>query len=305
MKASLPSWLSGLFILAVVPFFFVGGPDATSSVFFNRAWNFGHIIFFAVLMLLVQAYRPLSGWRAWSWVTLVALMVGGLIEFTQHFVGRNSNFDDVLHNLFGVWLGLFWGQRPTRLIWLLRFVSLVLVAPGFWLVLDSGIANLLMRNQFPLINNFETHHEIQQIQADARIAQTRQVSSLAASGNHSLEIIFSTREYAGFRLLGPYGDWSGYRYLTMDFYNPEDAPLMVVLKISDRQHDGGENRFDDRFNRRVHLNPGWNKVQIGLEDIRNAPRKRAMHMAEISGFTLFVEQLAQPRKLYWDNIRLH
>lgn len=290
--------------MLVVPFFFVGGPDHLSSVFFNRAWNFGHILFFAVLMLLIQSYKPLATWRAWLLVTFIAIAFGCLIEFIQKYVGRNANLDDVLHNLFGVWLGLFWGQKPSCLIWFLRFIAVLLVAPAAWLVVDAGIANLVMRNQFPLVNSFESRHELQQIQVHPAIAETRQVNSLAIDGKHSLEIIFSTRQYAGFQLLGPYGDWSKYAYLTMDFYNPDDAPLMVILKISDREHDTGANKFDDRFNRRLYLNPGWNKIQIAINDIRAAPRKRAMQMDEISGFTLFVEQLAEPQKLYWDNIRL-
>mgnify|MGYP002716951710 FL=1 len=304
MKVSLPSWLSGFFVLLIVPFFFVGGPDNFSSVFFNQLWNFGHIIFFSILMLLVQAYKPLTTWRAWLLVTLIAIAVGCLIEFVQKFVGRNSNLDDVLHNLFGVWLGLFWGQKPRPLIWWLRGISCFLVLPSALSVLDAGVANLAMRNQFPLLNNFESRYEMQQVIAHPNIAETRQVNSLAANGSHSLAITFSTRQYAGLRLLGPYGDWSKYTYLTMDFYNPDEAPLMVVLKISDRQHDAGNNRFDDRFNRRLNLNPGWNKIQIALDEIRSAPRKREMQMDEISGFALFVDKLEQPKMLYWDNIRL-
>ena len=304
LKLSLPSWMSGVFVLLVLPFFFIGGPDAMSSVFVNRLWNFGHIIFFAVLMLLIQSYKPLTNWRAWLLVTVIAVALGCLIEFAQHFVGRNSNLDDVLHNLFGVWLGLFWGQKPTRLIWLLRALCLLLIAPAALLVVDAAIANLAMRGQFPVINSFDSRYELQQVHANPNIVETRQSGRVAADGEHSLEIIFSTRRYASFRLLGPYGDWSRYTYLTMDFYNPNDAPFMVLLKIADREHDLGNNRFDDRFNRRFYLNHGWNKIQIAINDIRTAPRKREMRMDDISGFTLFVDQLEQPQKLYWDNVRL-
>ena len=291
-------------MVLVVPFFFVGGPDHLSSVFLNQAWNFGHILFFAVLMLFIQSYKPLATWRAWLLVTCIAIALGCLIEFVQKHVGRNANLDDVLHNLFGVWLGLFWGLKPNRKIWFLRFIAVLLVVPAAWLVVDAGIANLMMRNQFPLINSFESRYELQQIHGSPAIAKTRQANSLAIDGNYSLEITFSTRQYAGFRLLGPYGDWSEYTYLTMDFYNPAATPFTVILKISDREHDAGANKFDERFNRRVYLNPGWNKIQIAINDIRTAPHRRAMRMDEISGFTLFVEQLAEPQQLYWDNIRL-
>lgn len=304
MKVRLPSWLTGLFILFVVPFFFVGGPDASSSVLLKNAWNFGHIIFFAMFMLLIQSFKPLIGWRQWLLVTLVAVAVGSLIEFIQHFVGRNSSADDVLHNLFGVWLGLFWGQKPTRPVWLLRFISLLLVVLPLWLVIDSGVANIVMRNQFPLINSFESRYELQQVQANPNALKTRHASSWHTHGEHGLEVMLGTKKYTGLSLIGPYGDWSHYRFLVMDFYNPDKEPLELVLRISDFLHDRGTNNFNDRFNRSILLMQGWNQVQVELNDVRVAPRNRVMQMNQISGMTIFAVQLSKPREFYWDNIRL-
>lgn len=304
LKASLPSWLSGLFILLVVPFFFVGGPDVLSSILLKNAWNFGHIIFFAVFMLLVQSLRPLVHWQSWLCVTLLAIGVGIAIEFVQRFVGRDSSWDDVLHNLFGVWLGLFWGQKPTRPVWLLRCISLLLVTPAFWLVIYSAMADIVMREQFPLVNSFESRFELEQVHAHPLFAKTQQVNSLHTHGAYGLQVELGTQKYAGLSLIGPYGDWSGYQFLQMDFYNAESEPLELVLKVSDTTHDKGTNRFDDRFNRKVVLTQGWNHISIDLNDVRRAPRTRVMQMDKISGLALFVMQLPEPRVIYWDNIRL-
>ncbi|WP_331351452.1 VanZ family protein [Cellvibrio sp. UBA7671] len=304
MKASLPSWLSGLFILLVVPFFFVGGPDSFSSLLLKNVWNFGHIIFFAVLMLLVQAFKPLAHWRQWFLVTIVAIVIGGAIELVQHFVGRNTSVDDVLHNVFGVWLGLFWGQKPTRRVWLLRFISVMCVLPSLWSVLDAAWGDVVMRQQFPLVNSFESRHEMQQVQAGAARATVRQSDSVVRHGHRSLSVILSTEKYAGISLLGPYGDWSGYQFLTMDFYNPEAERLELVIKISDYQHDSGRNLHGDRFNYPVVLMTGWNHVRIDLNELRSAPAGRDMQMDKITGFTVFALQLPTSREFYWDNIRL-
>lgn len=303
MKASLPSWLSGLLILFVVPFFFVGGPDASSSLLLKNVWNFGHIFFFAVFMLLVQSYRPLLRWQEWLMVTLLAIGLGIAIEFVQRFVGRDSSWDDVLHNLFGVWLGLFWGQKPTRLVWLLRFVCILLIAPAFWLVVYSGIADIVMRKQFPLINSFESNYEMAHVQNNPRRVNTSPDNLLHTHGDYGLQVVLSTKKYAGLRLVS-YGDWSGYKLLQMDFYNPDSEPLELVLKISDAHHDLGKNRFNDRFNRALILMQGWNQVQIDLEDVRTAPLGRVMQMNQIRGVEVFAVQLSVPRKFYWDNIRL-
>lgn len=304
MKASLPSWLSGLFILIVTPLFFIGGPDAASPFLLKTLWNFGHIVFFAVLMLLIQSRKPIVGWRQWLLLTLVAVVIGITIEFIQHFVGRNFSLDDVLHNLFGVWLGLFWGQKPTRLIWLLRFFCVLLIAPALWLVIDSGAAHLTLRNQFPQLSSFESRHELQQLQANNAQVKIHQTKLLQTHGTHAAHITLATRPYSGVSLLGNYGDWSGYATLVMDLHNPDSEPLTLVVRISDSQHDRGENKFDDRFNRGIVLRQGWNKLRIDLEDVRTAPRGRAMQMDAIGNVTIFAAQLTEPREFYLDNIKL-
>ncbi|HSC68762.1 MAG TPA: VanZ family protein [Cellvibrio sp.] len=304
MKASLPSWLSGLLILIVVPFFFIGGPDVFSSPFAKNIWNFGHIIFFAILMLLIQAFKPLVRWQQWLWVTVIAVALGVAIEFIQQFVGRNASVDDVLHNLFGVWLGLFWGQKPTRIVWGLRFASLLFLSPALWLVIDSGAANLVLRHQFPQVNSFEARYEMEQIQANLRQVKLHQVSSIRSHAENSLEVTLSTDRYAGLSLLGPYGDWGKYKTITMDFYNPDPQVLDLVIRISDFSHDRGTNDIADRFNRRLVLMQGWNQVRIDLDEVRNAPRGRTMRMDEICNLTIFAMQLSQPRTFYWDNVRL-
>ena len=304
MKASLPSWLSGLFILLIVPFFFVGGPDGLSPTLLKDIWNFGHIIFFAVFMLLVQSFYPLVNWRSWLLVTLLAVGVGVSIEFVQRFVGRDSSWDDVIHNLFGVWLGLFWGQKPTRPVWLLRITSLLLAAPAFWLVIYSAMADIAMREQFPLVNSFESRFELAQVHVNPNQVKTQQVGSSRSHGNYGLHVVLGTHKYAGLGLVGPYGDWSGYQFLRMDFYNPDNEPLELVLKISDSSHNRGKNNFNDRFNHKFVLAQGWNQLEIDLDEVRRAPLGRVMQMDEISGMAVFVMQLSKPREFYWDNIRL-
>ena len=304
MKISLPSWLSGLCVLLVAPLFFVGGPDASSSELLKNVWNFGHIIFFAVLLLLIQSSKPLVGWRVWLWVTIIAIAIGALIEFVQFFVGRNASFNDILHNVFGVWLGLFWGQKPSRVIWLMRFISGLLIVPAAWLVIDSGIAHVTMHNQFPLLNSFESRHELHQLRANKASVKIQQTQQFHTHGFAASQITLDTRRYSGVSLLGSFGDWNGYAALSMDLFNPDVEPLELVVRIADVPHDRGDNSFNDRFNRRILLQQGWNQVKIDLNDVRNAPHKRVMHMHQISDITLFAVGLSRSRTFYLDNVKL-
>jgi len=304
LKASLPSWLSGLFILIVTPLFFVGGPDVSSSILLKNIWNFGHIVFFAILMLLIQSFQPIVGWRQWILVTFVAAAIGIAIEVIQHYVGRNLSLNDVLHNLFGVWLGLFWGQKPSRLIWSLRCLSALLIIPSVWVVIDSGVAHNTMRNQFPQLNSFETRHEFQLLRASNPQVKIHPTQSLHTHGTQAAQVILTTHRYSGVSLVVNYGDWSNYAVLLMDLYNPDTEPLELVVKISDHQHDRGGNKFNDRFNRRIILMRGWNQVRIDLDDIRSAPLGRSMQMDAIGNMTIFAAQLTKPQEFYLDNVRL-
>lgn len=266
--------------------------------------EFWPYFFFAVLLLLIQAFKPLPHWRQWLLVTLIAVLLGSLIEFIQSFIGRSASIDDILHNLFGVWLGLFWGQKPTRQVWALRAVSLLFISPALWLIVDSGVANLVMRYQFPQINSFESRYELQQLQLNKAQVKIRQDSSIHTHGNQSLYVELDTHKFAGLSLIGPYGDWGKYKSISMDFYNPDARPLELIIRVSDLQHDRGDNRYNDRFNRPFVLASGWNHLQINLEDVRTAPLNRVMGMDEISNLTIFALQLSEPRQFYWDNVRL-
>jgi VanZ family protein len=304
LKASLPSWLSGLLVVCVFPLFFIGGPDWFSPTVFKNIWDFGHIIFFAVLMLLLQTVKGFDSWRDWLGATASVLALGIGIEFIQHFVGRDANWLDVFHNLCGMWFGLFWGLRPTRIIWLLRGLSALLLLPPLWLVIDSGVADVQMRYQFPQINSFESRHEFQQIRFNAAQVNAQASNANATQGSSSLKITFGTQRYSGVRLVGPYGDWGKYSALAMDFYNPAADTIELAIKITDYSHDRGTNKFNDRFNRRVQLLPGWNSVTLSIDDIHKAPYQRDMQMDEISGLGIFTVDSPVERIVYWDNIRL-
>lgn len=305
MKASLPPWLSALIVIVVVPFFFIGGPTITSSFLLNNIWNFGHIIFFTVLMLGIQSFKPLNHWRQWLVVTFIAVALGCLIEGIQYYVGRNPTVQDVLHNVFGVWLGLFWGQKANRLVWVLRLVSAGLVAPSLWLVVDSAIASIIMQRQFPMINSFESRFELQQVRANKAQVRPAKTDVMYSEGRHALRVSLGTQPYSGVSVLAAYGDWGTYANLSMDLYSAASDSVELVVRISDTQHDLNGHSFNDRFNQRITLHPGWNRVSFNIEDIRSAPQCRAMQMDSINYITIFAAKLSEPYEFYLDAIKLH
>ena len=302
--------LIGGLVVALIfacPFFFIGGPSAVSPLFFNHLWNLGHIIFFSGVTLLALQFFTLRSWRAWLSVSAGVFCVGVCIEFLQHFVGRDSSWDDIFHNLCGVWLALFWGQKlavSRGMVLCLRVFSILLVMPSFWFTVSAAYTDLRMRLQFPLINSFERDYEINQVIGFQLQSARKQVNNYASHGHFSLAVQFGTAKYSVVKWVSPYGDWSQYHYFAMDIYNAESQAFELTLKIADFQHDLGRNAVEDRFNRRITIAPGWSFVQIPIDEIRNAPANRVMRMDEISCLELISISLDRPRLIYIDNLRL-
>jgi hypothetical protein len=99
----------------------------------------------------------------------------------------------------------------------------------------------------------------------------------------------------------PYPDWSGYDRLSFTVYSGMKEPVSIVVRIDDAQHD---NRYTDRFNRRLVLQPGVNRVSIPLSEVRNSPRGRKMNMTRIQRVVLFAMHPGAPFTLHFDTVRL-
>jgi len=286
-------------VIAACPFFFVGGPDWVSDPFIRVLWDSGHIVFFALVLVVMQSFRALSRLRDWCWVTLGVLVIGLLIEWIQQFFGREESLTDVFHNLVGVWLGLFWRQSASRLVWGLRIAAVVLVLPSVWTLVHTGIVQWKITQQFPLLNDFETSMDL---------ARARGVVSLSTEvhqrGLSSLKVELTNETYSSTGIDGLLGDWRGYRDLAMELYNPDVTALSLVVKVTDKQHDRGQGDYDDRFNLPILLQPGWNTIRIPMTQIEHAPKSRLLNLEEVSRIGVF-SALMQPGSIfYWDNLRV-
>ena len=79
---------------------------------------------------------------------------------------------------------------------------------------------------------------------------------------------------------------------------------IIVLRIHDRAHKKNNFNFNDRFNYRINLNPGWNKVSINLSEVRNAPINREMNMKKMAGLMFFKLKLKTSETVYFSEIEL-
>lgn len=127
---------------------------------------------------------------------------------------------------------------------------------------------------------------------------------IALSGRASLRIDLNTDRYSGAAFNYFPGNWKGWGWISGSIYNPDSEPVRLTCKINDHRHDISGYRYEDRFNRSLFIKPGWNHIQVPMEDVENAPIDRKMDLEHITEFNLFAISLPAPRTLYLDNLTL-
>lgn len=294
-------WLPPALLLALLPLFFTGGPDWASSPLEKAVWNLGHIAFFWLLITWLSPHLPHRAWQAWGLVTVAVLITGALVEMAQDGLQREGDWHDMLRNLAGAWFALAWQSRAAPhsfghrrgLTWLTRGMTLALVVFELALVARVATQHMLIRQQLPALYDFSCRQP-----RDYWSGHVSRASHPARPGNHILRIDLGTEPYSGASLDNLAADWRGYERLELSLLNPSTTPLTMTLRINDRRHDRGDNAFDDRFNQRLHLEPGYNRFTIDLDQVRHAPAGREMEMNDIRRLGLFAVRLPAPRVVY-------
>lgn len=295
-------------ILGSFPFFFWGGPDYYSSRVLKEIWNLGHILFFFLLSIYLfnhPAFTRLTMRRRFLLCATIILLLGASIEIIQlHLSDRTSSLADVLRDVSGFMIasftGLFKGVKShfARVVNILC-VSAILAASFFPLgtrILDGVHARIA----FPGLAGFERTEELKRW--EAREVTMSRVSSPVRSGRYALRIDFSTARYAGLSLMHFPHDWRGYEALCFSIYN-HGEPFLLHIRVHDELHRQNQ-EHDNRYNRGVLVESGWNDIRLDMYDILNGPRGRQMNLAAIEGFGLFVMKQRTPRTLYLDDLHL-
>ncbi len=84
-----------------------------------------------------------------------------------------------------------------------------------------------------------------------------------------------------------YPDWSGFDSLVLYVEVETAFPVTVTVRVHDEAHRRGRQSHNDRYNRRITLDPGFNAVRIPVGEIEDAPRGRRMNMRQIEALVVF------------------
>lgn len=247
---------------------------------------------------------PLS----WQWITLITItaLIGVSIELLQYGTSRTPNTGDLVRDLCGTLLVLAFGPPGRRLRGgyvqrLLRTAVLLLMVTLLWPLTRSLIDEAIARYQYPLLSGFETPFELDRWQGDAGLVVE---ASTPLSPGKWLKLSLTTAKYSGAALKYFEGDWTPSRSLSIRFYNPDTSPLQITCRIHDLNHVDGNQEYEDRFNRRLELAPGWNRIVIDLDEVMQSPAQRNMDMRHIRGIMFFAVSLPAPRVVYLDELML-
>lgn len=302
-------WFIGILLGIGSILLFLGGPDYLSSRSFKHFWDIGHIFYFALLAVLLLRCKPvcqMSLLKQWVTVLTITLVLGVLIELMQYGTSRTPDTGDIVRDLTGSLLVLVFGRLGARLQpasrrYTLRLIVVMLTLVQSWPLAKSLMDEAIARRQFPLLSGFETPFEMDRWEGDDRLSID---SVMFAPENKVMKIWLTTDQYSGVSLKYFNGDWASARRLQIRLYNPDTYPLQITCRIHDRQHTDGNEEFEDRFNRSYLLTPGWNRIEIDLDEVESSPANRQMDMGHIRGLMLFAASLSKPRILYLDEIRL-
>jgi len=310
-----------LILLALTPLFFttISGYQTALE---KRLWDLGHLPFFMLLSFAFLPYvkqkmevskRPV--FVVFKFIVSIFILAAG-VEVAQLMVGRTASFSDLRKDTLGIIITfqvylLFNGIIDKR--WRLSYVLTILWCLFELYPLSEAVLDRWrMGKSMPNLANFETEAELLRWSEGSYERLPSEVLTFTESfashpkkiNNHVLKIALNTKRYTGIVGAGLFRDWSEYRVLQFDIYNPNDYPLRLNVKVEDAPAMSGEMVYHDRFNGIYKLLPGSNRIHVSLDEIANAPRERKMDLSAIHRLSFFFSRLPESSFIYLDNVML-
>lgn len=275
---------------------------APGSWFETELWNAGHfVLFFLFAYLTGSVAKSLLKVNALPWhiaflLLVIFLLLGLLIEYIQIQVGRSFAYSDVWLDGLGAAAGLFLLIRVPAGVRIV--LSLLCILIGLSSLLQAAMNLYRMHDEFPVLFDRPDALSLKRLTGNASFVVQKE-------GREAyLQVEFGTDNYSDLALTQMVRDWSSFKQLVMEWYNPAQNSLSLTCRIHDKLHKDSGNATDDRFNRKVIIEPGKNRVDFDLSQVQRLPNNRQMEMDSIMALMCFSTHLQQPRKLLLDKIYL-
>jgi VanZ family protein len=277
---------------------------------FQHAWNTGHlIVFWLWTYLMLTRWSGLATRSYWQQILIcmtIVVLVSFAIEGIQHLTGRTFSVDDIRKNIVGSAAALCF-TRPRRIDsnkWLRHGIQITVLVALIVELAPLGravIDDIIIYRQFPVLCSFETPFEKERWRSITSLHIDRNIKK---EGRASLKVNSSFGVYTRTTLLSMARNWTGFRYLELDLYNPLSKVIYIRLTVHDELFRRRGYLAKDHFVRPYTLPHGWNHIRIPIEDIRTGPREREMQMTDIRELEILVWQHGKPRAIYIDGLKL-
>jgi len=270
------------------------------------AFDLMHFVFFALLarqIFCVPGFVSRIAWRAAFTFTCVVLLAG-IIEWIQPWLGQERDLKDV-------WTGAAGGAVALLIILSRRqpkpLLCAVLIACGallsviaLWDPASVLTTRLVSALRFPILASFESRASLGLWEAHG--CAINRSKRYATHGHHSLEVLIKNDQtsYPGISLaIWPRG-WMRYKMLCLDLAMASDAPRTLWIRLDDKPSP----EYGDRFQRRMPLNPGFNRLCVGIDEDLRTPEGRRIDLAQLNYLTIFLGDAKAGDVFHVDHIRL-
>jgi len=123
----------------------------------------------------------------------------------------------------------------------------------------------------------------------------------ATHGTRCLRMELYPSPYPGVTPMLRGNDWSEFRNLCFDIYNPQERETEIAVRIDDQKNWP---EYPDRYNKSFRLLKGSNRIVIPLNTLVTSGAGRKMNLKRIQRFLLFMVNPPEKNVLYVDYISL-
>ena len=285
---------------------------AVDAEFWNRLMDAGHLPMFGLLALVFHfihpAKRPGSLVHCATSVSLSTL-VAATAELLQPLVGRTESWFDLRNGVFGAMIavsGAALSQQRAKKRWRQAhaLAALAIAAFALWPAFSEWRGICWRHANFPLLGEFESEAELRlwtaQGGSERSATSIRFTPEQAVQGKNSLAIHTGAGSWAGVSYSAGDKDWSGFKQLAFDVFDPGE-PFVLSVRVDD---DGDCSKFGSRYDNGFPLEKGWNHLAISLRELEHGPRSRKLNLRAIRRLALFTGANEPARSFFLDHVRL-
>ncbi len=256
-------------------------PKGANHFFWKYFFDAGHpVLFFLCTFFIYRIYQP-QNLKDQSnkilHVFIISLATASLLEGIQPIFGRSAGLKDLCFGYLGV-ITASLTLMATPLKKATGLLSFIIIQLAVFQPVIKAIETIIWRkNNFPLLADFESSKQL--------ILWEGGFEKIYKDKNFYLKIYPNEDEDYWGRYFAGDKNWEQYKELTIDIYSPDNN--FIAMRIDD---NGDCTEFSDRFNKRIDLRTGWNKINIKIDEIKSYRYTREFNLKKVRFLYFFADK---------------